>query len=111
MMAIDKNAVICDLAETYGIFCYRELPALTVATLAAGLREDSRIKMKLSGQRVPLMIQLLAIIADRLSTSTDESKSIYLQLTKPEDTDKGEIQTFATPEEFEEAYKRALGRR
>ena len=34
---------MCDLAETYGVLDMDALPAHLVATLAAGLREDSRI--------------------------------------------------------------------
>lgn len=46
MVAEDEHALICDLAETYGIYDYHKLPARTVAILATGLREDSRIFMK-----------------------------------------------------------------
>lgn len=67
MLNVDRNAVICDLAETYGIYNYRELPAGTVAALAAGLRDNSRIKLKLSGAEYPLETFLLASIADRLA--------------------------------------------
>lgn len=43
MMNISEDALICDLAETYHIYDMRSLPLRTVATLSAGLREDSRI--------------------------------------------------------------------
>ena len=67
MIATDEEALICDLAETYHIFDYRSLPARTVATLSVGLREDSRIKLKMTGQKQPMNTLLLASIADRLS--------------------------------------------
>lgn len=67
MLSADEDALICDLAETYGIFDYRALPARTLATLAVGLREDSRIKMHLIGAKVPRKDLLLAAIVDRLS--------------------------------------------
>lgn len=67
MMNTDQDALVCDLAETYGIFDMRKLPAVTVATLAAGLRDDSRIKLKVAGENYPLDTMLLAAIADRLS--------------------------------------------
>ena len=38
MMALDEDALVCDLAETYHIFDMYELPCLKVATLAKGLR-------------------------------------------------------------------------
>lgn len=47
MIHTDENALICDLAETYHIFNYRELPVELLATLSVGLSEDSRIKKKL----------------------------------------------------------------
>ena len=67
MLSADEDALICDLAETYGIFDYRALPARTMATLAVGLREDSRIKMHLIGAKIPRKDLLLAAIVDRLS--------------------------------------------
>lgn len=67
MIAEDENALICDLAETYHIYDYRQLPLLKVAVFACGLRDDSRIKMRLSGQMVSLNTLLLAGMVDRLS--------------------------------------------
>jgi hypothetical protein len=68
MIKLDEEALICDLAETYQIYDYRKLPLTKVAIFASGLRNDSRIKMKASGQLVPLDTLLLAGISDRLST-------------------------------------------
>lgn len=66
-MKIDKEALICDLAETYHIYDYKQLPISTVAAFSCGLREDSRIKMKMNKQLVPLETLLLAGISDKLS--------------------------------------------
>lgn len=68
MINLDEDALICDLAETYQIYDYRQLPPLRVAVFACGLRDDSRIKMKVSGQSIPINTLLLAGISDRLST-------------------------------------------
>lgn len=68
MIKVDEEALICDLAETYQIYDYRQLPPLRVAVFACGLRDNSRIKMKASGQIVPIDTLLLAGISDRLST-------------------------------------------
>jgi hypothetical protein len=68
MLKIDEEALICDLAETYQIYDYRQLPPIRVAVFAIGLRDDSRIKMKVSGQLVPLDTLLMARISDNLST-------------------------------------------
>lgn len=67
MLAAGRDELACDLAETYGILDYRGLPARRLAVLAAGLREDSRIKLRMSGARVPLETLLLASIADALN--------------------------------------------
>lgn len=67
MINTDRDALICDLAETYGIFDYRSLPAQTVAALSIGLRANSRIKMKLAGMEFEPDVYLLAAIVDRLS--------------------------------------------
>ena len=67
MIRFDEDALICDLAETYQIYDYRQLPLQMVAVFSYGLREDSRIKMSISKQSVPLETMLLAGLSDRLS--------------------------------------------
>lgn len=62
----DEDALICDMAETYHIYDWRSLPVRLAATLAAGLRENSRIKMKMSGSTVSLETMLTANMADCL---------------------------------------------
>lgn len=64
MIALDEDALICDLAETYHIYNMMQLPVEYVATLAIGLRDNSRIKMKAVGLEVDLESLLLAHIAD-----------------------------------------------
>lgn len=68
MIKLDENALVCDLAETYQIYDYKQLPPTRVAVFAFGLRDNSRIKMNLSGHIVPIDTLLLAGISDRLST-------------------------------------------
>lgn len=58
--------MICDLAETYGIYDYRQLPVKLVAALSYGLRDDSRIKMGMNEQRVSFETLLLAGISDNV---------------------------------------------
>ena len=67
MISLDENALICDLAETYQIYDYKQLPPLTVAVFSYGLRSDSRIKMKMSDQSVPLETLLLANLNDKIN--------------------------------------------
>ena len=64
MVSEDENALICDFAETYRIYDYRQLPARRAAVYACGLRPNARIMMKLTGAKVPLETLLLGTIAD-----------------------------------------------
>ena len=67
MLNIDSDAVECDLAETYQIFNYRELPLRRVALFCVGLRDNSRIKMKMSNTKCSLDSLILANISDKIS--------------------------------------------
>ena len=52
MINLDEDSLICDFAEYYRIYDYTALPAKYAGVLACGLRENSRIKMKMSEQSV-----------------------------------------------------------
>ncbi len=67
MIRTDEDDLICDLAETYQIYDYKQLPLKTVAVFSYGLRENSRIKMKMSQNNATFDTMLLAGINDRLS--------------------------------------------
>ena len=69
MIKADEDALICDLAETYHIYDYRQLPLKMVAVFSVGLRNNSRIKMKMNNQPVELDLLLLAGIIDKLGTA------------------------------------------
>jgi hypothetical protein len=66
MINLDEDSLICDFAEYYRIYDYTALPAKYAGVLACGLRENSRIKMKMSEQSVDMNTLLLATIADRV---------------------------------------------
>lgn len=118
MIAVDENALMCDLAETYGIYHYRQLPPTLVAVFSLGLRDYSRIKMKLSGQELPLETLLWAGIYDRLSLllwaqTKDGQKGrnrptmiteILLKREKEND-----VMAFRSGEEFEKERRRLIG--
>lgn len=67
MIKLDEDSLICDLAEIYQIYDYKQLPPLRVAVFACGLRENSRIKMRINDQPLSLDSFLLAGIMDKLS--------------------------------------------
>lgn len=68
MLREDADALRCDLAETYHVYDLEALPVHTVALLACGLRENSRIMQKITGAKAPDHIMLLAVAVDQLST-------------------------------------------
>ncbi|MBR1709486.1 MAG: hypothetical protein IJ719_11760 [Clostridia bacterium] len=119
MIVTDESALICDLAETYHILDYRALPVKLLATLCVGLREDSRIKMKMSGAKITSEIALLAGAVDRLSmlvwAKTKDGQrgrnmpasimSALLADKTPKDTD---IKPMNSAEEFEAERRRIL---
>ena len=119
MVRTDETALICDLAETYGILDWRALPLETAAALSSGLRDDSRIKMKISGRTVPTDTILLAAAVDKLSLLVwAKTKDAEKGINRPESIaakllgigkeDESECVLFRTPEEFEEARRRAI---
>ncbi|WP_249630162.1 DUF5361 domain-containing protein [Streptococcus uberis] len=67
MIKKDEDALICDLAETYQIYNYRQLPANLVAVFSVGLRENSRIRMSISEEKLTIEQTMLAGLVDRLS--------------------------------------------
>ena len=116
MIKLDEDALVCDLAETYQIYDYSQLPLLKVAVFACGLREDSRIKQKLTKQLVSIDTMLLAGIVDRLSLSlwiqtkdgqkgVNRPKSVVDQLTQKEEKEEREHLVFSSVEEFEKYRK------
>ncbi len=120
MIALDEDALVCDLAETYQIYDYKQLPLNEVAVFAYGLRNDSRIKQMMSDQIVPLETTLLASIVDRLSLSlwlqtkdgqkgVNRPASIADQLIKRDksENDGKDYLVFESGEDFEN-YRKAL---
>lgn len=120
MINLDEDALVCDLAETYQIYDYKQLPLKQVAVFAYGLRDDSRIKQIMSDQIVPLETTLLANIVDRLSLSLwlqtkDGQKGVnrptsiaeLLKKNHKEESDERDYLVFESGEDFEN-YRKAL---
>lgn len=122
MISTDEDALICDLAETYRIFNYRELPVKLLATLSVGLRSDSRIKMKMTRQNLSLNDTMQALILDDLNflvwaktkdgqKGRNKPKSVYKILTTDvAKVKKNEVKGYATVQAFMEARNRILER-
>ncbi len=120
MICADREALLCDLAETYGIFDLRALPVSTLATLAVGLREDSRIKRKLLGNQPTMTEMLLAAVFDKLSilawlwskdgqTGDNRPESLLSAILGEKTENSGAAQTFETGEEFEAEWRSITG--
>lgn len=125
MLNVGEDILKCDMAETYHIyvidwynppFCVPALPLSFLADLAVGLKDDSRIKMKLSERRLTLDQVLQTFIVDKLSAliwqNTKDGhkgrnfpKSLYRTLEGLDEKKKDELEEFETIEEFEEWYK------
>ena len=112
--------MICDFAETYHIFNYRELPPVLVATLLIGLKNDTRTKIYLSGSKVSFEYRILAMMADALNfiawTHTKDAqkghkykkKSILESLIKDPEPNE-DIMVFDSVEEYEEFIGKKRG--
>lgn len=121
MIVTDEEALICDFAETYRIYDYKKLPLRKAAIFASGLRDNSRIKMKMSGANVPLETLIQASISDRVGLmawmqsedgrkNRNRPKSI-LDLISRNQTKKNEVETFETGENFDREWRRLRGKR
>ena len=83
-----------------------------MATLAVGLRDDSRVKMEISGQKVGMELTFLAAILDGINTlawmqskdgakGRNRPKSISKELAREEEND---IVAFDSLEAFKAAW-------
>lgn len=105
-----EDELICDMAETYHVLNWRELPLKTAAILASGLPQDSRCRQKLSGQKLRILEYTQLAILDELrllvysrtedaATGKNRPKSILKEVLQQDE--KPKTLSFRTPEEFE----------
>lgn len=117
MIALDEDSLICDFAETYHIYDMYALSVDYAATLANGLRENSRIRLKANGLKVDVKTLLLAHIVDNTRLNVyaktkdaqhgrNKPKSLVEALTRE---DIKEIRTFSSGAEFEAEWRRLNG--
>ena len=123
MLAADRDALICDLAETYHILDMTALPVPLLATLAAGLRGDSRIRLAMSGETATTGDLLQAAMLDRLTMlcwmqSKDGANgrrrppSVVAAISGKDNTKQPNSKpvAYATPDDFERARTRILSK-
>lgn len=115
MWSAAKDELICDMAETYGIYDLRALPVRTLAVLACGLGRNSRVWAKTQGFKAKWSEIMLAMCADRLavlawqnteSGSTGENFPTMLapELLGMSDQSEKRYETFETGADFMAAW-------
>lgn len=118
MINTDEDLFICDMAETYGVFNYRGLPLSLVATLSSGLRNNSRIRMKMDDAKVEFNTLMIAAMVDQLSfLAWTKTKDAEDGMNKPESIVKSilgekkdsQYETFETEKEFLTEWNRIAG--
>lgn len=113
-----ENQLVCDLAETYHVLEMKALPLTKVAVLADGLRENSRVRLFLSGERYTLQEAVQVLTYDSINrlvwlSSADGAKgknrpeSLAKKLFEKK-SDKDKVQGFATAIDFEEQRQRLI---
>lgn len=116
MLREDKEALICDMAETYHIFDIFSYPARLIAVLACGLKADSRIKTKMAGvQLLPPNSLLYALIIDELRViryflTGGKEKPVFVSSIMENGFPEKDSMGFDSGAEFEAYRKRILAK-
>ena len=112
-----EDELICDMAETYHVLNWRELPLKTAAILASGLHQESRSMRKLTGQKLSSLEYIQLAILDELrllvysrtedaKTGKNKPKSLLMKMLRQEEQPK--TLSFRTPEEFEARMQKII---
>lgn len=122
MISTSEDDLICDLAETYQIYDYKQLPLMMVAVFSYGLKDNSRIKMKMKQEKMTVETLILASILDNLNVllwsktkdgqkGVNRPKSVISAISDSEiiEDDKKEL-SFDSGKDFEKARKELLNR-
>lgn len=107
--------MICDLAETYRIYDWRQVPIKLLGIYAAGLRWDSRVMMERMGEDFSLDTLMTASIADSLrgiiyglfSKKGSEKPNSFVEALTRKKEQKAEV-AFRSGDDFMEARARLL---
>ena len=114
MLSVDRDAFLCDMAETYHIYDLKALPVETLAALAFGLRADSRIKKKIVNRNIVPTDALLAFMIDKLSIlqyqlfakEGDEKPALMIDYLYGDQPLEEKQHGYASGEEFLKEWKR-----
>lgn len=124
MIVEGEDELICDFAEYYHIYDYRQLPVVYCATLAVGLREDSRIVLKLTKQKGTYEQKLMTLMYDVVNMiryfhtqdgaeNVNRPESLYSvifedkkQVDKSNDTNT--YMRFSSGEDFKKAWNKEI---
>lgn len=118
MLAADRDALACDLWETYQVRDMEALPMKDLVVLSCGLRDNSRMKMKMAGLQNNMDRLLIAGCFDLLmhircglfGSGEAMPNSMYGTLMGIEQIrGEKEIVSFDTAEEWELERNRLLG--
>ena len=122
MIREGEDDLICDLAETYGIYNYKSLPVQLVATFSYGLSENSRIKRKLRGEKETTeqyQQRILIAIFDRINwlawsrsedaaNNVNRPESLYDKIYNPHKDDDKKVVSFRSGEDFMKEWNRRI---
>ena len=105
MMSKFPDELTCDMAETYGIFDIKRIPVKLLATLAVGLRDDSRVMMAKRGAIVDNKTILMAQMVDLLGGVNPKSEQsltmrCFIRPAEPEQAPQEKHEVFDSPEAF-----------
>jgi hypothetical protein len=122
-VSLDEDALVCDFAETYSIYNWRDLPGRYAATLAAGLRHGSRIRMEAEGVKSDMDTSLLAMIHDDITSVLYVMAKTHKKghVPKPDyisdrvihgdkkEASKGDYQGFDEADDYEKTWEKIAG--
>ena len=112
--------MICDLMETYHIINYKDIQPDVLGVLVFGLRDNSRVKMKLTDSKLTIEQNFQAMMVDALNfivwSKTDDARrnrnrpqSILEKIRNKDNISNKECKSFSSKEEFDEALARIRG--
>lgn len=111
MLAEGRDELICDFAETYHVLDFWALPIPLMATLAAGLRENSRVKMKMAGVTyiplemvAPRIADTLSAIACGLSKNAKMPPLLTDLMLSEKKEDDNPVTAYSSTEDFDAAW-------